>query len=163
MYDLAIDNFAFSQSYLHKLVDDVACEQWCAQPVPGRVLNPPAWVVGHLAWVHRNGVAFITGQPNAAPAAWKDLFAPGSKVAVERSAYPTKAELLAAYDASCPVFTAALRDAKPETLAQPAPERMRSRFPTIGHLVLGMITSHETVHLGQLSAWRRASGLPSAF
>lgn len=163
MFDLAIDNFAFSQSYLHKLVDDVACEQWCAQPLPGKVLNHPAWVVGHLAWVHQNGVAFVTGQPNAAPAAWKELFAPGSKVSVERSAYPAKAELLAAYDASCPVFIDAIRHAKPESLAQAAPERMRSRFPTIGHLILGMITSHETVHLGQLSAWRRAMGLASAF
>jgi hypothetical protein len=49
----------------------------------------------------------------------------------------------------------------PEALARPAPERMRSRFPTVANVLLGLMTSHFASHLGQLSAWRRAVGLPS--
>jgi len=50
-----------------------------------------------------------------------------------------------------------------EALAQPAPERMRSRFATVGQMIYGLMTAHEATHLGQFSAWRRAIGLPSVF
>ena len=57
----------------------------------------------------------------------------------------------------------AVTKAAPETLAQPAPERIRERFPTVGALLVGLMTSHHASHNGQLSAWRRAMGLPPVF
>jgi uncharacterized damage-inducible protein DinB len=57
----------------------------------------------------------------------------------------------------------AVTKATPEVLAQPAPEKIRARFPTVGVLLIGMMTSHEASHNGQLSAWRRAMGLPPVF
>ncbi|MEO0630202.1 MAG: hypothetical protein AAFY46_05680, partial [Planctomycetota bacterium] len=48
-------------------------------------------------------------------------------------------------------------------LAAPTPvERYRQRFPTVMCAVDFLITSHQMLHLGQLSAWRRIKGLGSA-
>jgi len=57
-------------------------------------------------------------------------------------------------------LSAAVSTATSEALAQPAPERMRSRFATVGQMIYGLMTAHEATHLGQFSAWRRAIGLP---
>lgn len=46
-------------------------------------------------------------------------------------------------------------------LDSPLPdERYREVFPTLGHAVLHILTVHTAIHLGQISAWRRAMGLP---
>ena len=38
---------------------------------------------------------------------------------------------------------------------------IRDFWPTLGDGLVWMIASHENIHLGQLSAWRRVQGLPS--
>jgi uncharacterized damage-inducible protein DinB len=75
--------------------------------------------------------------------------------------YPAKAVLLKAYEEAHQRLVAAALAATPEQLQELPPERFRSRFPTLGHVMLHMLTNHQAVHLGQLSAWRRALGLPS--
>ena len=87
----------------------------------------------------------------------------GAKPLVDRSKYPAKAELLKALEEAHIRLADAVSKATPEALAEPAPERMRARFPTVGHTILALMTSHEASHLGQLSAWRRALGMPSVF
>ena len=59
MKDLVISVYAFGLAYAQKLVADVPDEQMCAQPVPGRVLNHAAFLLGHLIWAEdfRAGVA----------------------------------------------------------------------------------------------------------
>lgn len=37
----------------------------------------------------------------------------------------------------------------------------RREMPTLGDLLLYLLCTHEGIHLGQLSAWRRAQGLPA--
>jgi DinB superfamily len=159
--EIVFPSYEFSLTYARKLVEDVPDEQMCAQPVPGRVMNHAAFILGHLAWAGDNGVARLGGTP--ARADWKELFGMGAQPLAERSRYPSKAALLEALADTHARLTAAAAAATPETLAQPAPERMRSRFPTVGHLMVGLMTSHESSHLGQLSAWRRALGWPSVF
>ena len=41
-------------------------------------------------------------------------------------------------------------------------EQTRAYFPTVGSMVVFIMTSHEMDHLGQVAAWRRAAGLGSA-
>ena len=50
MMDLILPAFELNLWYSQKLVADVPDEQMCAQPVAGRVLNHPAFLLGHLAW-----------------------------------------------------------------------------------------------------------------
>ena len=40
--------------------------------------------------------------------------------------------------------------------------RFTKHMPALLDIVVFMCINHEAMHLGQLSAWRRAMGLPSA-
>jgi len=165
IFELARPSYNMMLGYGQKLVADVPDEQMCAEPVPGQVMNHAAFILGHLAWVHDNRAGTLTGQTVgvAAKPEWKELFGMGAKPSTDRSRYPSKAELVKAFEESHARFGDAAAKATAETLAQPTPEPMRARFPTVGHLVLGLMTSHFATHLGQLSAWRRALGFPSVF
>jgi hypothetical protein len=158
--DLLLPTYNFNLSYARKLTADVADDQMCAQPVAGREMNHAAFVLGHLAWAS-DGLVRLVGQQPALGADWKDLFGMGAKPLADRSRYPAKAALLQALEEAHSRLSAAVAGASPEVLAQPAPERFRERYPTVGHMFLGLMTAHEALHLGQLSAWRRALGLPS--
>jgi hypothetical protein len=162
MLDLFLPLYNFNLAYTHKLVDDIPDERLCEQPVPGVSMNHAAFLIGHLAWSKDRLAEMLGGGPSQFPDAWKPLFAMGSKPLPDRAAYPSKAELLAAFDAAHARLPEAVNNASPELLASPAPERMRSRFPTMQNVVVGMMVGHFAMHLGQLSAWRRALGFPSA-
>src|SRR4051794_2656900 len=162
MLDLLKPVFDFYPTYARKLVDDIPDERLTGQPVPGVVMNHAAFLLGHLAWSNDNGRTFL-GHAAAFPPEWVPLFKMGATPLPERSKYPTKPELLAALDVAHEGLAAAVAAASPEKLAAPAPERMRARFPTVGHLLAGLMTGHYANHLGQLSAWRRAMGFKGVF
>jgi hypothetical protein len=162
MFDLVIPVYNFTLTYAQKLVADLPDEQMCAQPVPGRVMNHPAFILGHLAWAEDGAASFLGGEPTLG-ADWKALFGMGETPQADRSRYPAKAALLKELEGAHARLVAAVSGATPDVLAKPAPERMRNRFPTVGHALLGLMTGHASSHLGQLSAWRRAMGFPSVF
>src|SRR5690349_11750035 len=87
MFDIAIQNAGFSLEYARKLVADAADDQMTAQPVVGKTLNRPAFVLGHLAWAASNGAAMLSGQPSPLPAEWKELYGQGVKPLPDRSRY----------------------------------------------------------------------------
>jgi hypothetical protein len=165
MIDLVRPVYDFALIYAQKLVADVPDDQMCAQPVAGRMMNHPAFILGHLALVHDGRAGALNGDPAgvALLPEWKELFNMGAKPLADRARYPSKAELLKALEAAHGRLAAAVATVPPEKLAEPAPEPMRARFPTMGHMLLGVMTSHYSNHLGQLSAWRRAMGFPSVF
>jgi hypothetical protein len=160
MLQLAAPLFEQNLGYARRLVADLRDDQMTAQPVDGCVMNHAAFVVGHLAWVCDVGVTLL-GESAAIDPGWRDLFSLTAKPVADRSVYPAKAILVQALeDAHTRLVRVALA-ATPGALQQLPPERFRSRFPTVAHVLLHMLTNHEAVHLGQLSAWRRASGLPA--
>jgi uncharacterized damage-inducible protein DinB len=145
--------------YAKKLVADLSDEQMCAQPAPG--MNHAAWVLGHLAYVFDSMTGVFDHKPNMA-AEWKTLFNLASKPLPDRSLYPAKPELLTAYETHYLRIASEVNKASDETLAREFPNpRLRPLLPTIGVAMVHILTSHQGVHLGQLSAWRRAIGLPS--
>ena len=162
MLDILRPIYDFNLKYAQQLVADVPDERMCVQPVAGQVMNHAAFLLGHLAWTSDSAVGLLGGQPIGA-AAWKELVGMGATPSEDRALYPSKAELLKALEDAHGRLIAAASTATPELLAQPAPERLRARFRTIGNALAGVMTAHESMHLGQLSAWRRAQGLPSVF
>ena len=160
MKEIILGLHAMNVGFTHKLVAEVPDDQMCAQPVPGRVMNHAAFLLGHLAWVNDNVSCLVAGTTAQQLTDWKDAHAPGAKPVADRSFYRPKAELLAAFDAAQARMADAFTKASPDALAKAAPERMRSRFPTIGHIAIAILTSHGAVHNGQISAWRRALGWP---
>lgn len=159
MLQLAAPLFEQNLAYARRLISDLGEEQMAAQPVPGVVMNHAAFVIGHLAFVCDFG-ATLLGEPAMIDPGLSELFSRTAKPLSDRSVYPSKADLLTSYEKAHARLVSIALAAKPEVLQGLPPERFRDRFPTLAHVTLHMLTNHQAVHLGQLSAWRRAGGLP---
>lgn len=147
--------------FAHALVKDIDDADMARQPFEGA--NHPAWILGHIV-VTTDGVLKIFGQAPTAPAEWTTLFGRGSTPTTNRTDYPSKEALLAALDAAFDRAAAAAAAATEEQIAGPHNvEMLRRGLPTKGDLVAMLLTTHVAQHLGQLSAWRRATGGAAMF
>jgi hypothetical protein len=163
MFDRERTIYAFLQGYAQSLAADVDDARFADQPSPG--VNPPAWLLGHLAVAADLGVALLGGEA-ALEQAWRDDFGPGSTPRSDRASYPSKAELLLAYASAHSRLDQAAASADPARLERRHPlkiESLQKGLPTIGDLVAHLLTSHEASHIGHLSNWRRQMGLPYLF
>jgi hypothetical protein len=148
--------------YANQLVKDLSDDQMIAQPIAGVVLNHAKWVLGHIIGGADFTCSFLGESNPVSPAGWNELFGNGSKVLGDRSKYPSKVELLTALTTAFDRRTDAMKKLTPARAAEPFPiEKFRGFWPTLGDGAAYMCTVHDATHLGQLSAWRRALGLPS--
>lgn len=149
--------YGFNLQTAKRLVSDLAAEQMCQQP--HGVVNHPAWTLGHLSSASVLTLKTL-GHEASLPTAWGDVFKTGGIPSGDASLFAPKEELLATLESLHARVTDAVNAADPATLAAPHPsDGMRKYFPTVGDMVVFMMTSHEMDHLGQLAAWRRAMGL----
>src|SRR5262249_32436995 len=103
----------------------------------------------------------VWGKDHALPKDWIGLFNLASKPTDDRTLYPAKAALWEAYEKSYQRIVDAVRSASAEDMAREFPNpKLRESLPTVGVAMIHILTSHQGQHLGQLSAWRRALGLP---
>ena len=157
MLDHVLKAAGSNVDYAKKLVSDIPEDKMAAQPAPG--MNHAAWVLGHLAYVFDSMIAVWGQKPSMSPE-WKELFNVPSKPQPERSKYPSKAELLGAYEKNYQQIVDAVKNAAPEDFDKEFPNpKLRHLMPTVGMAMVHILTSHQGIHLGQLSAWRRAQGL----
>lgn len=174
MKAIIIQNAQTTVGYTKMLVADLRDEQMTLQPIVGKTMNHAAWVLGHLAFAGNIAAAMaaypanepvnfdkLRATPGVAPASWAPLFGPKSVPSTDPKAYPSKAELLATFEKSHAAAWAAFEKTTPEQLANAMPEPMNKRFATLGQFTAFIMTAHNSLHSGQLSAWRRALGLPS--
>lgn len=131
------------------------------------VSNHPAFVFGHLCLYPARAVALVglEANPLAVPEAYGDLFEFQKECLddPEGSIYPPMDEIVETYRDR---HTKALEilEAVPNDvlLGEHPDEQRRRRFPTIGTMVMFYFNNHPMLHLGQVSAWRRAEGLGPA-
>lgn len=155
-----------NRAYALRLVSDLAPEQFVAQPAglpPHIIMNHPAWILAHLSVYAPNCTAMLRRTPFADPI--DHPFGQRSKVSPDAATYPAVADLVEVYSRTHDEAEAALvqtgeSDAAVFALANPL-ERWRVTQPTIGDMLVTLMVKHESGHLGQLSAWRRAMGLAS--
>jgi uncharacterized damage-inducible protein DinB len=151
--------YAWFMDYTRKLADGI--DEAEMDIVPAEGMNTPRWILGHLAVAGDFGAKWL-GAPTQCPKAWYPAFGPGSKPDAVPSPAPTKEELLATLERIYQAVTEAAKTASPEALAKPhtfAP--VLEAFPTVADFVAHLMTTHPTLHLGQLSAWRRLRGKPA--
>ena len=161
MLQEAINVNEFLVRFGQRLLSEIPDERMTEQPLPG--VNHPAWILGHLA-LTADGVGEMLGGKRTLPAEWSTLFGQGSQPSSVRSGYPSKSELLRAFEECHHRLREQAAAAGPEVLAQPPTSpRAREAFPTFKELAAFILTGHVGVHLGQLSAWRRMIGLPPTF
>jgi hypothetical protein len=152
--------YQFNLQFAQTLVKDLSAEQMVGQP--NGVINHPAWSLGHLT-VSADHLGTFLGLDSVLAEGWDKPFATGGIPSGDVSAYPSKDELLAALTAQHERNTEAVRNADLARFTEPHPdEGSRKYFPTVGDMVVFLMTSHEMDHLGQVAAWRRAMELGPA-
>ena len=152
--------YQFNLQYAQRLVEGIAADQMASQP--GGVINHPAWSLGHLV-VSSNHLGQLFGLESSLRDGWSETFKSGGEPSGDLSAYPTKDELLDALAGQHVRNTDAIKSFDIARFAEPHPnENTRKYFPTVGDMVIFMMTAHEMDHLGQIAAWRRAMGLGAA-
>ena len=160
MKDALLRSFAYNLHYAKRLLEDISAERMCWQPHPS--MNHPTWIIGHLSDTC-DLMADWLGVPHICPAGWHERFDNRSEPKSDPSIYPEKAELLEVFERGHQAISEAFQNAPHEILERPLPrENMRSLFPSVLDGLAFEMTDHEAIHLGQLSAWRRAMGMGRA-
>src|ERR1051325_5580591 len=152
-------SWQYQRDYAIKLVADLSDEEMVSQPVPGVVMNHPAWVYGHCGIYPPVLAAMLEGKSFEDPI--KHKYGRDSRPTSDRADYPQKAEIVGSFLDAHDRRAEVLGKADAEVLARPIPlERWKQRFPTIADAVAHLMLEHEAGHLGQVSAWRRAGKRP---
>lgn len=146
------------RAYAMRLVADLSDEQMVAQPVPGAVMNHPAWILSHLSAYAPVLAGILRGEAVRDPLDHR--YGRNSRPEADPDAYLPREDLIRLYCQSYDDAADAVRAVPTRRLREATPiQRWRSRFATIGDLPIQFLVKHNAVHLGQLSAWRRAGGL----
>ena len=147
------------REYAISLVADLDDQDMVSQPVPGVTMNHPAWVLSHL-WAY---APVLTGilRNESIEDPLNHRYGRTSRPEPDLAEYLPRAELIESYIMGYDAAAEALVAAPSEHLASPTPiTRWLDRFPTVAYLPAQFLLKHNALHLGQLSAWRRAGGRP---
>ncbi|MGN6544329.1 MAG: DinB family protein [Aureliella sp.] len=157
--------------YAKRILESVPEQRFGRLAAPGGETIPsnhPAFVVGHLT-LYPQKVLELLGQNDAAarpPADYQSLFSKDAACVddADGSKYPRKEELLGVFQRTYDAAVAALRACDDALLLGPNPADtpMKTLCPTLGSMLAFYMTGHVTMHMGQVSAWRRMEGLPPA-
>ena len=146
--------------YAGQILSDIEAERIAERPAG---LNPPGWLLMHLA-VAADYAAVLLGGQGVCPADWNQRADTKKPVSSNLSDYPTKDELVSNFQAAYRHAADLLAKATPEQLA--AQQKLgffEKELPTVGDMAGFLLVAHLSIHLGQLSAWRRASGKSPLF
>jgi hypothetical protein len=154
----AVANMQWVHITLDKLIDTFPEEQALRQHVPTE--NHLLWTIGHLAVTYSWLVSLLEGKMFELPESYNALFGYGSKPGADPAAYPPIAEVKKSYTAAYTRFLAAANKLTARDLDK-APAADSFGFAKTRHEVLLRAAWHDGWHSGQLSALRRALGLPS--
>jgi hypothetical protein len=155
--------YAFTLAMCERLMADIKQEEMSVQPAER--VNPPAWILGHLA-ICTDFALNLLGRPMRLPTTWHDEFGPGSSPKAQNPPYPRREELLMALAAGHAAVVAELASVDAKTLAEPNPlgiPFLQKTLPTKGDLLAHLLSTHEAAHLGHLSNWRRQMGRAPLF
>lgn len=165
MKAILLNSYNFNLKFAHALVEDVNNEMMTHIPSPG-LENHPAFTLGHLITAAALTSEYLGGPYDMNPK-WEALFrrkGPGDprKPDPNGSLYPNKTALLTELEKQHAIVVQLIKELDEARFSEPAEWRFSEHMPTFGDLLYFMCISHENMHLAQLSAWRRAMGLPSA-
>lgn len=163
--DTILKQYDFNLAYAKALVQDLTDEQMTTVPAPG-LDNHPAFTLGHLI----SASAYLAMDLGAAfemPDNWADLFmrkGPGDprKPDPDKNKYPSKQLLITELENQHNKVINLLKNMDDNSLDVAMTWCFSNFMPTLGDVVTFMCINHESMHLGQLAAWRRAMGLKSA-
>jgi hypothetical protein len=172
--NMMVDTSRRGRGFAEKLLVGIKPEQAARKPhfesagAPHVVdTNHPVFVFGHLATYPAKMLKFagLDASACATPPEWDNLFKAGVPCHddPDGTIYPRLAAVTAAFFANTDKASELLRSVDDKVLAATTPdERYKEFFPTVGIALNFLLNNHVMMHMGQVSAWRRCFGLPSA-
>ncbi|HRQ75476.1 MAG TPA: DinB family protein [Phycisphaerales bacterium] len=149
--------------YAEALVRDIPADQFAHMPHPQ--MNHPAFIMGHLS-IYPDRLLKMVGRAELVReiSGYADLFSAAAKCLDQPGLYPPKDEIVGYYMERYRTIRDVVAQLPDEvfTRENPMEGRLKELFPTIGGAVNFMLNNHNMMHLGQISAWRRAVGLGPA-
>ncbi len=158
MLELLVNNSTANTKVFQRFIADIPDDKLCAQ-FPG-LPNHAAWQIGHLTAV-RGAVSNMLGKPAPLPEDWSARYGRNSTPNPDPAVNPPRELLLSLLEKTQSHLTTVLRETDPASLDAPHDRpQMLPLFPTKKHLFFHILTTHDGLHLGQLSDLRRTMGLP---
>ena len=145
--------------YALALVADLTDEQFVLRP--GGNMNHPAWILGHVAMYHPVTVQLLgrrAGRRSEERSAvwvrgtWGRSTTSRRMGASRRSCRGLRKGMKRWRRLCCPLSRK--RFSQPPSL-----ERWAKMYPTVEFMLPDLLIFHESMHIGQISIWRRAAGL----
>lgn len=157
-------------SYAERLLKDVTPSQFARfAEVGGTKIhsNHPAFIYGHLSLYAPRIVEQLGGDAGGlSPSArFLELFSKDAQCVddPEGTIYPAMDEIVSALTKGYSAAVKSLEQASDAIFHEPNPNQaMREKFPTVGAMHAFYVGGHFMLHMGQMSAWRRAVGLGAA-
>jgi hypothetical protein len=154
---LSLDLFADSLQHLRSCVEPIPDTRF-AEQFPALV-NHPAWSLGHLITSAAFALVLLDTRPSMQLSLDSTLYGPGSVPTPNRSTYPAKDALLNELASIHDQLAQAVLAHHDTHFAKPAPEAIRASAPTVGRVVMYLLTCHEPYHIAQVVQWKKAAGL----
>jgi hypothetical protein len=155
-----VTNCLASVSYGKQILADLEDESMADRPMG---LNPPCWILVHLG-TGADYAANLLGGKGVCPEKWSEIGDTKKPPSSNRSDYPSRNEILQYFEDSYTNAMKLLAAATPEQLK--APQKLgffEKELPTVEEMAGFLLVSHLSIHLGQISAWRRAMGKAPLF
>lgn len=155
-----IASMEFTRGVFHKVLDATPEDKITSQPWTGA--NHALWNVGHIALTDNYFLTALSGQESPLPESWEGLFGMGSQPVDDASKYPSFEEVKEALAERRTALIDWLSSLSEEKLAEELPENLRG-FAANHAALPGTLACHEALHVGQITACRKAFGLDPAF
>jgi len=159
MKTYVLEHAQFVNQFIADMVKGIPDDDLAAQP--GGQVNHPAWILGHLS-TGRDRLGLFLNLPPRLEEGWMEKYGFGSTPSPNRADYPSKDALLDLYLAGRAELIEAARNTDDTRWSEPlSDDRLRALFSTVGRFTVQALIAEPMFHLGQISAWRRAMGMPN--
>lgn len=155
--DLLRFNIQFTHGVTKAYLDDLSDADMLVRAVDGS--NHIAWQLGHLIASERSLLQAIGADVPDLPDGFEKIHGKENVASDDAGQFLSKSEYFALMEKMHAAAEKAIEATDETRLDEPAPEKMRSFFPTVGSILL-MTGSHEMMHSGQIAAIRRKLGKP---
>jgi len=146
--------------YAKQILGDVDDASMCQQPLG---LNHPAWLIMHLSTV-ADYASNLLGGTGVCPADWNEKADTKKPLTQNRGDYPTKENLIKTFESAFRHAADLFEKSSSEDLSKLQKLGFfEKELPTVGDMATFLLIAHTNLHLGQLSAWRRATGKAPLF
>jgi len=150
----------FMPALAHMLCDDIDASQFADRV--GTSINHPAFVLGHCAYYAGVCIQMLGGDISFDEDE-AERYQMGAECQDDATLYPSKDDALALFESRCACAADFIESCDPSILEQSAAGLpFEDRFTQKSQVAAFMLMGHSAFHLGQISAWRRAAGMPSA-